>query len=294
MDFPFLQIFFNSLIIGGVYALTASGFSLIYATNRFMHFAHGVSIIVAGYSLFAFFSILKIPFAVSCVLTLLASGLIGFLMYVLVYQPLRKKNSSNVVMLMASIGLLILFENVTHAIFGPQVRTIGLLEVKPGLNIGNAVITSLQITIIACSLAVFSALYMFMQKTKIGRNLRAVSDNPQLASVAGLNVSSLMAGAFVLSSVLAGIAGILIGLEQNLSPSMGTDLIIKGFSGAVVGGLLSIPGAILGSYIVGFAENFGAWFLPSAYKDAIAFGLLFVFLLFRPWGIFGVDKGVKR
>ena len=109
MDFPFLQIFFNSLIIGGVYALAASGFSLIYATNRFMHFAHGVSIIAAGYSLFGFFSVLGIPFFLSCVLTLLVSALAGFLMYFLVYHPLRKRNSSKVVMLMASIGLLNFF-----------------------------------------------------------------------------------------------------------------------------------------------------------------------------------------
>ena len=160
--------------------------------------------------------------------------------------------------------------------------------------IGNAAITLLQVVIIGCSLALFLALYVFMQKTKIGRNLRAVSNNPELASISGLNVSSLMATAFVISSVLAGVAGILISLEQNLSPSMGTSLVIKGFSGAVIGGLLSVPGAILGSYIVGFAENFGSWFLPSAYKDAITFTLLFIFLLFRPWGLLGFNKEVKK
>ena len=172
-------------------------------------------------------------------------------------------------------------------------RTVGLIEIKAGLSIGNAAITFLQLVIIGSSLLVFAGLYFFMQKTRIGRDLRAVSDDPELASIAGLNVPFLMAGAFVLSSVLAGFAGILISLEQNLSPSMGTDLVIKGFSGAVVGGLLSIPGAVLGSYIIGFAENFGSWFLPSAYKDAIAFALLFVFLLFRPWGILGADRGGK-
>ena len=294
MEFPFLQILFNSLIIGGVYALVASGFSLIYATNRFMHFAHGVSVIVAGYALFTFFSVLGVPFVIACVLTLFMSGVVGFLMYVLVYQPLRRRNSSTVIMFVASIGLLILFENLTHAVFGPQVRNVGLFEVKGGLRIGGAVITVLQIVIIVASAAVFAFLYFFMQKTRIGRNLRAVADNMELAAVSGLNVSRLMAVAFVLSSVLAGIAGILIGLEQNLSPAMGKYLIIKGFSGAVIGGLLSVPGAIVGSYVVGLAENFGTWFLPSAYKDAITFALLFLFLLFRPWGIFGVDRGVKK
>jgi len=137
-------------------------------------------------------------------------------------------------------------------------------------------------------------LFLFMYKTKIGRNMRAVADNKELTSIIGIDYRFVADLSFIIGSVLAGIAGILIGIEQNLVPTMGTGLIIKGFTGAVIGSIMSVPGSIVGSYILGFAENFGVWFIPSQYKDAIAFILLFVFLLFKPNGLFGVDKGARK
>ena len=113
------------------------------------------------------------------------------------------------------------------------------------------------------------------------------------AAIIGINHRKVTTIAFALGTMLAGVAGILIGLEQNLEPTMGTRLMLKGFTGAVVGGVSSVPASILGSYILGLVENFGIWYLPSGYKDAIAFVLLFLFLLVKPAGLFGKDKGVK-
>jgi len=124
-------------------------------------------------------------------------------------------------------------------------------------------------------------------------NMRAVADNKELASIVGIDHRRVSDYAFFIGSSLAGIAGILIGLEQNLEPVMGTSLMIKGFTGAIIGGITSVPASIIGSYLLGLVENFGIWYLPSGYKDAIAFTLLFLFLLFRPSGMFGIDKGVK-
>ena len=123
--------------------------------------------------------------------------------------------------------------------------------------------------------------------------MRAVADNPELASIVGIHSRRISDLSFIIGSGLAGVAGILIGLEQNLEPTMGTMLIIKGFTGAVIGGVTSVPASIIGSYLLGFVENFGIWYLPSGYKDAIAFILLFIFLLAKPTGIFGINKGVK-
>jgi len=123
--------------------------------------------------------------------------------------------------------------------------------------------------------------------------MRAVSDNKELAAIAGINQKRVSDYSFIIGSVLAGIAGILIGLEQNLEPTMGTTLIIKGFTGAVIGGITSVPASILGSYLLGLAENYGIWFLPSGFKDAIAFAILFLFLLFKPNGLFGFNRGAK-
>ena len=290
----FNQLLANSLIIGSIYALVACGFSLIYSTNRFMHLAHGASVVVSAYMLYWLFAMLSVPFWLSCILTLIIASAVGFGMYHLVYLPLQKKKSSNVILLLASVGILILIENLVLLFFGADVKTIGYIPVQKGMEILGAVITPLQVFIIIISLVLLVALYLFMKCTKLGRNMRAVADNKELAGIMGINYKRIAGFSFIIGSFLAGIAGILIGLEQNLEPTMGLNLMIKGFTGAIVGGIIFVPGAIIGSYLLGVAENFGIWWLPSGYKDAIAFILLFIFLLFKPSGIFGIDKGIKK
>ncbi len=292
-SFPFLQLLINSVVSGSIYALVAVGFSLIYATNRFMHFAHGAVVVAGGYLLFTLFGLLKLPFVFAVVLAILLSGGLGFVMYRLFYARLLLRKSSTVILLIASIGLLILLENVIVLLFGPQVRTIGYMTMQEGIRVGSAVMTVLQMVLVGVVGGVLVFVFWLMRKTKVGVQLRAVADNCELAEVMGLPVEKLRAGSFFLGSLLAGLAGVLISLEQNISPLMGTMLMVKGFSGAVIGGLLSVPGSIAGSFIVGAAEHFGTWYISSGYKEAITFGLLFLFLLVRPQGIFGKEKGVK-
>ncbi len=290
----FNQLLVNSVIIGSIYALVACGFSLIYSTNRFMHLAHGTSVIVSAYIIYWLFALLGIPFFLAVVLTLILSALLGVGMYRFVYLPLQRKKSSNIILLLASVGLLILFENLMLLLFGADVKTIGYIKVTKGMEFLGAIITPLQIVIVVISAILLLFLYLFMKKTRLGKEMRAVSDNKELAGVMGINHVKIAYYSFIIGSILAGIAGILIGLEQNLEPTMGTNLMIKGFTGSIVGGITSVPASILGSYLLGIAENFGIWYLPSGYKDAIAFVLLFVFLLFRPTGLFGISKGVKK
>ncbi len=287
------QLFVNGLIAGSIYALVASGFSLIYATNRFLHLAHGTTVAVGAYLLFALFSVLGIPFFVSALVAIILTGLFGLLMNRAIYSPLRKRKASNIVLLIASLALLSLTENIIMLIAGPGVKSIGWLPTKTGIHIGGAIITPLQIAIIVISVVLMILLYLFMKKTKLGRDMRAVADNKELASIAGINPIRISDYSFMIGSAIAGVAGILIGLEQNLFPTMGVMLIIKGFTGAVIGGMTSVPGAVVGSYIVGVIENLGILWLPSGYKDAIAFALLFVFILWKPTGLFGFNKGVK-
>jgi branched-chain amino acid transport system permease protein len=120
--------------------------------------------------------------------------------------------------------------------------------------------------------------------------MRAVADNKDVAEVLGISAEKIYSWSFIIGSFIAAIAGILIGLDQNLEPTMGTSLMIKGFTAAIIGGVGSVPGSILGSFFLGLVENFGIWFLPSGYKDAIAFMILFIFLLFRPQGILGAKR----
>tara|TARA_Y100000310_G_scaffold331309_1_gene404620 strand:+ start:1156 stop:2040 length:885 start_codon:yes stop_codon:yes gene_type:complete len=287
------QLTINGIIAGSIYALVAAGFSLIYGTNKFMHFAHGASVAVSGYFLFTLFKILGVNFYFSILITLFFSGLFGFLLYRGVYLPLQKKNASNVILLVASIAVLIFFENLIQVLFGADVKSVGFFEIKEGINLFGGSITEVQIFIFGVSLFFLISLNFFMKKTKLGKSMRAVADNKELASIWGINPRRIADYSFILGSFLAGIAGILIGIEQGLSPGMGTILIIKGFTGAIIGGIASVPAAVLGSYVLGFAENFGVALLPSGYKDAIGFLILFLFLLFKPEGLFGIRKGVK-
>jgi branched-chain amino acid transport system permease protein len=290
----FLQLLFNGLIAGSIYALVAAGFSLIYATNRFIHFAHGAMVTASAYFLYWLFVMLGVNFYLASILTVIFAGLLGWLTYVCFYKQLKKKKASNAVLLIASVGLLILLENLMLLLFGADVKTLNFLEINKGFEIGGAIITGLQIMIVVSALILLAGLFIFVRNSKLGKTMRAVADNPSLANILGINSDKIAQISFALGSAIAGFAAILIALEQNIEPTMGLNLIIKGFTGAIIGGATSLPGSILGSYLLGLVENFGIWYLPSGYKDAIAFVLLFLFLLIKPSGILGIRKGIKE
>jgi len=287
-----LQLLINSLIAGAIYALVASGFSLIYSTCKFVHFAHGAVIAFAAYILYFLFSVIGLNFGFSVILAIAFASLLGYGMNI-VYNKLRQRKASNVILLIASFALLILIESLILLLFGADVKTIGYIKVAKGMEIFGAIITPLQVVIIVTSFILLLLLFLFMKKTKMGKAMRAVSDNKDVAEIVGISSEKIYSWSFIIGSAIAGIAAILVSLEQNLEPMMGTNLMIKGFTGAIIGGIGSVPGAILGSFLLGFSENFGIWYLPSGYKDAIAFIVLLIFLLFRPQGILGIKRDEK-
>ena len=290
----FTQLLVNGLIAGAIYALVAAGFSLIYAVCKFVHFAHGAVIAFSAYFLYFLFSMLGLNFVFSVIFTIIFASLLGLLVNQVVYKQLRKRKASKVILLIAGFALLILFESLILLLFGADVKTIGYLKIAKGLEVLGAIITPLQIVIILSSFVLLFLLFFFMKKTKMGKAMRAVADNKEVAEIVGISSEKIYNWSFIIGSAIAGVAAILVGLEQNLEPVMGTSLMIKGFTAAIIGGIGLVPGAILGSYLLGFAENFGIWYLPSGYKDAIAFIILFIFLLFRPQGILGIKKGMQK
>ena len=283
-----IQFGVNGIIAGAIYALVAAGFSLIYSTNRFMHLAHGSVVVAGGYFFFVLISVLKIPWIWCVLISIFLSGLLGLLLYRLLYLPLQRRKASSVVLLVASIALLIIMQNLFQIIFGPEVKSFQLHSIV--YTVGGARISLIQLIIVGVALSSFSLLTLFLKKTLMGREIRAVADNPELASIVGIDTVKIASFSFLIGSALAGIAGIAIGLDQNISPTMGTPAVIKGFTGAVIGGLENIPASVVGSFLLGMAENIGIAFLPSAYKDAIAFVILFIFLLAKPTGLLGRKK----
>jgi branched-chain amino acid transport system permease protein len=281
------QIIINSLIAGAIYSLVASGFSLIYSTSKFIHIAHGVVVVFSGYLIYWFYSVLNFNFWIASLLAIIIGAFLGWLINFFVYKPLRKRRAGSAILLVASIALLIMLESLILILFGADVKTIGFIEISKGLEILGIVITPLQLLIIFVSVILLILLFLFMKKTKLGKAMRAVADNKDVAGIIGISAEKIYSWSFIIGSAIAGIAGILVGLEQNLEPTMGTNLVIRGFTGAVIGGIGSVPGAIIGSFLLGLVENVGIWFLPSGYKDAIAFTILFILLLFRHQGILG-------
>jgi len=279
-----VQLIMNGLIIGSIYALVATGFSLIYNVTKFVHFAHGSVVAFAAY---IFYLLIKLGLGLplSIILTIIIASIFGAVIDWIVYRPLRKRKASAAVLLIASIGLMILLNSAILAVAGADVKSIPITN--PVFDVWGARITQLQVIIIGMVFLLLIGLYFFMKHTKLGKAMRATADNNAVAQTVGINPQKMYTYVFMIGSGLAGVAGILVGLEQNLFPEMGTSMIIKGFTGAVIGGMSSVPGSVAGSLFVGLVENIGIWWLPSGYKDAIAFALLFVFLLFKPKGMFG-------
>ncbi|MBI3027754.1 branched-chain amino acid ABC transporter permease [Candidatus Woesearchaeota archaeon] len=282
------QLIINGLIAGAIYALAASGFSLVYYVVKFLNFAQGAIITFSAYMFFLFFSLLHLSYILSGILSIMSSILLIIIVNVIVYKPLRKRKATNVVLMISSLALLIFSSSFVLAIFGSTTKIISSKNFNRTYDFGIFTITAIQTTIILSTLILFFILFLVLKKTKLGKAMRALADNKEAAQVVGINPERIYAYTFLIASVLGSIAGILIGLEQNLYPRMGVPLIVKGFISAVVGGVNSVPGAVIGGFFIGLAENLGIWFLPSGYKDVVSFAVLLLFLLIKPYGILGV------
>lgn len=284
------QILVNGLIAGCTYSLIASGFSLSYLTSRFFNFAYGSIISLAAYVLFYLCNILSIDFVTSLVLTLIVIGFSGFATNNYLYRPLRRRGSSGPVLLVASFSLSIAMTSFIQIFFGADMRLIKYFSLQKSLSFMGITVTHVQIAIFIITFVLLLVLYFLMKKTILGKMIRAVADNKDCASILGISSEKVINYSFVISSILVGLAGIFMGIDRSLDPSMGANLMIKGFTGAIIGGIDSVPGAILGSFFLGIVENFGILIFPPGYKDVITFFFLFLFLLIRPHGIWGIKK----
>ena len=282
----FLQLLINGIIAGSIYALMAASFSLIFNIVKFMDLSPGAIFVVGAFSAYAFNVIFGLNIFLSIILALIISSLVTLLVNYLVYAPLRKKHADSFTLLLSSFGVFLAVTGFILLIFGADIKTFGL-PVTKGLSFFTAIITPLQIILIASSLAFFILLQLLIRYTKIGKAMRAVADDKNVAATLGIDVNKTIGITFIFSSIFAGIAGILVAFEQNLEHSMGFGAVLKGITASIVGGIGNVPAALLGGFLIGIVENMGIWYLPSGYKDAIAFVILIIFLLFRPSGIFG-------
>ena len=288
------QILVNGIIQGSIYALIALGLSLIYGVLRFMNFAHGEMAMLGAYFYYYFFIVLGWPIIPSVLLAIFFCGIAGILFNKLIFQPLRKE--SEWTLLITSIGAAIFIKSLVLLIATGKARNYTRGDYAPtvySLFDGKMIITNYQVLIIITTLAILIGLAFFLKYSKTGKSIRAVSDNMDVAAILGINVKSTITKIFIISTCIAGVAGILIGYEQSLTPNMGLLLSIAAFSAVIVGGLGSIWGAVVGGMLIGIIQNLAVgldWWgysIPTNYKTAVGYAILILMLLFRPRGLFG-------
>jgi len=292
----FFQQLINGLTVGGVYALIALGYTMVYGILELINFAHGEIYMLGAYLgiiFFGFFTAagltsysLPLSLLLTFAMAVIFCSAYGFTMEKIAYRPLR--NAPRLSPLISAIGVSIFLQNYVMLTQGATDKVFPHLFGTSGFTLFNARVTHLQTAIILVSLFLMVCLHLFITKTKMGKAMRAVAQDKVMASLLGINIDSIISLTFIIGSGLAAIAGVMIALYYGLvNYSIGYVAGIKAFTAAVLGGIGSIPGAMFGGLFLGFVESMGASYISSEYKDAYAFLVLIAVLLIKPSGIFG-------
>jgi len=280
------QLIANSLIAGGIYALVALGFGIIYKTTKFFNLTHGSVTMIGGYSVYCFYKMNGCSLFLSIILGITIAGILGAVLNKIIFAPLRKRNASNLVLLVASLGVFTIIQSLVAIIFTSQFHTLADNNLpQKTYEIAGAFITQTQMIIFASVIFCAVSLMLVFKYTLFGKAVKAICDSEKTAKIVGINTDKIIARIFLLGSSIAGLTGILIGFDTGLEPAMGMKILLKGVIAVIIGGVGNIYGVIVGALILGFAENFGIYKISGEWKDTIAFILLVLFLLFRPQGL---------
>jgi branched-chain amino acid transport system permease protein len=281
------QLLANGLVSGSLYALLAVSFSIIFSTTHAFHVAHAAVITVAAYGTLAGVEWLGLGHFAAITLGCTAAVGIGLIMDIGVYRRLRSKNASPLIQLFASLGLLTIAQNGVSLLFGADAKVLRDWPAREGGLILGARLTSLHWTIVLIALLLCAATIALLHFTRLGRVLRAVAEDPELARVLGVRVNTVIFAAFGIGSTLASAAGILAAYELGLTPTLGFDLLLIGMIAAVIGGIGSPGGAAVGGLMVGFFEHVALTSIAGHWNQAALFAVLLCFLLLRPAGLYG-------
>jgi branched-subunit amino acid ABC-type transport system permease component len=281
-----LQLVINGLISGSLYALVALGFTILYSPSKVFNIAHGAMIPLGGYLTLTFTKFFSFPLYASIPAAVLLTGACGVILDMLIYARQRAKKSSGLILLITSLGAFTALQALISIVYSTHYQSIPRGYEDRLFSIWDATITGTQLAIILIGIFFLAAAHLFLKYTDLGKKMRAVSDDPEVATIIGIDTEKVIRIAFFIGSAIAGSAGILIGLDVGLEPQMGMFWFLGAVVGAIVGSIGSIGGGYVGSLIVGMAENFGIWKLAGEWRSAIAFGILILVLLFRPQGLF--------
>ncbi|MBQ8238370.1 MAG: branched-chain amino acid ABC transporter permease [Oscillospiraceae bacterium] len=283
-----LQYLINGISIGAVYAIIALGYTMVYGIAKMLNFAHGDVIMVGAYISFGVTNYLGLPAIVSIVAAMAVCTVLGIVIEALAYKPLR--GTSNLAVLITAIGVSYFLQNAAQLIWGSAAKTFtSIVTFKPfSFADGNLVITGEVVITVAASVLIMIALTFFTGQTRMGKAMRAVSEDRDAAQLMGINVNQTISMTFAIGSALAAIAGVLLcSTVPTLMPTTGSMPGIRAFTAAVIGGIGSIPGAMLGGILLGIIETFSKKYISTEFSDAIVFAVLILILLVRPAGLMG-------
>ncbi|MCL1862087.1 MAG: branched-chain amino acid ABC transporter permease [Defluviitaleaceae bacterium] len=291
----FVMQLINGLSIGSIYALVALGYTMVYGIVKLINFAHGDVIMVGAYIIFLLVMYTGMHFVPAVLIAMAGCALLGVLMEKIAYKPLR--NASRLSALITAIGVSLFLQNLFMTIFSPAPRPFPTIGLQGSVRIfGNATVSNLAIVTIVVSLVMMGLLQIFVKMTKMGKAMRAVSEDAGAASLMGINVNTTIAITFAVGSALAAVGSFLFASTfPQVQPFMGLDMGLKAFVAAVLGGIGVIPGAMLGGLLLGIIEVMTRAFIPGGtqWSDAVVFSLLIIILLLKPSGLMGKSVGEK-
>ena len=289
----FLQLLVNGLTAGALYALMAVGFAMIYNGTRILHLAHGAVFTFASYVFYLLAVPAKLPVAIAAIGSILLTAALGMAMELAVYKPLRQRNASVSAILVASIGLLTLFEAIFALVFTTDTKNMheGSLATY---SIGELTVTTLHLMIAAVAIVLFPILQLFLVRSKYGRAIRALADNPRLALVLGIDTDRLYLIIFALGSALAAVAAALLSYDLGVRPQMGFSIMFVALVAVIVGGIGYLPGAAAGGMILGLLQQLSLFHLSARWQEVVVFAVLIAFLIFRPQGLYGGRLVTRR
>ena len=284
----FLSYLINGISLGAVYAIIALGYTMVYGIAKMLNFAHGDVIMIGSYVVFSVVSMMNLPVWLGILLSVLVCTVLGVTIEAIAYRPLRQATSSLTVLITA-IGVSYFLQNVALLIFGANTKAFSSVVPIDAVKIGDSLTVTGEsiVTIIAC-IIIMIVLTLFVNKTKAGRAMLAVSEDKGAAQLMGINVNKTISLTFAIGSALAAIAGVLLcSAYPSLTPYTGSMPGIKAFVAAVFGGIGSIPGAFIGGIILGIIENLSKAYISSQLSDAIVFCVLIIVLVVKPTGLLG-------
>lgn len=285
-----LQYLINGIAQGSIYALLALGYTMVYGIIRFVNFAHGEFLMLGAMCGF-YSSLIGVPIPLRIIIAMLGAGLIALIVERCLYRPIR--SSGRIPALITAIGASIFFQYFGQIVFGVEPKKIDPFITEVQYDLGQIQISNIQIAIFIITLLILIFLWWLAHYTKIGKAMRATSFSVNAAELMGINTNRIIAFTFFLGASLAGLAGMLICHKVTVEPMMGTNLGLKAFISAVVGGIGLMPGAALGGFILGIAENLVAGLYSSTFRDGVSFLILILILIIKPAGILGKNKKEK-